>query len=246
VDVAKEWAKPFYKSKAWQDCREAYFVSRHGLCELCNKPGEEVHHKIFLTPENINDPNISLNWDNLQVLCKTCHNAVHEKAYEMHRQKQHRNRSVANNLCFDEDGNIIEKKNVFIIWGPPASGKTTYVKEHKGKYDIVVDLDSIMAALCMTEGKDRTEDALPFALEVRELLFSLIAQRKYYFETAWIIAGLPEKKRREELAKRLRAELIHIDTPKEVCLARARADDERKDKQTQYRIIEKYFEKLEL
>jgi len=22
----KEWAKPFYKSKAWRDCREAYFI----------------------------------------------------------------------------------------------------------------------------------------------------------------------------------------------------------------------------
>ncbi|WP_265445078.1 hypothetical protein [Acetivibrio straminisolvens] len=31
----KEWAKPFYKSKAWQDCREAFFIFRHGLCERC-------------------------------------------------------------------------------------------------------------------------------------------------------------------------------------------------------------------
>jgi 5-methylcytosine-specific restriction endonuclease McrA len=40
-------------------------------------PGDEVHHKIRLTPENLADPQISLNWDNLELLCKQCHMEEH-------------------------------------------------------------------------------------------------------------------------------------------------------------------------
>ena len=31
----QKWAESFYKSKAWRECRDAYFVFRHGLCERC-------------------------------------------------------------------------------------------------------------------------------------------------------------------------------------------------------------------
>ena len=82
VAVAKEWAKSFYKSKAWQDCREGYIQSVHGLCERClekdkHVPGKIVHHKKILTPENINNPDITLSWENLELVCATCHQHEH-------------------------------------------------------------------------------------------------------------------------------------------------------------------------
>lgn len=72
----------FYKTKAWQNCRDSYMKYKGGLCELClakgiYRPAEIVHHKIHLTPDNINDPAITLNWDNLQALCRDCHGEVH-------------------------------------------------------------------------------------------------------------------------------------------------------------------------
>lgn len=42
-------------------------------------PYEEVHHKIRLNLGNINNPEISLNWENLECLCKKCHEAEHEQ-----------------------------------------------------------------------------------------------------------------------------------------------------------------------
>lgn len=244
--MARDYSRPFYNSKKWKDTRDAYFNSQYGICELCGKPGEEVHHKIFLNPQNINDPYITLGWDNLQLLCRSCHNDIHEKAYEMYRQKANKTKATMNGLQFNENGELVESKNVFIVWGAPASGKTTYVKENKGKYDIVIDLDYIMAALSLTEGREGSEDALPFALEVRDLLYSLIEERKYYFEAVWIVAGLPKKEERETLARRLKAELIHIDTSKEECIKRARQDEQRRYKEQQFKIIKKYFERLEL
>lgn len=75
--MAKEWAKAFYNSKEWDECRKAYIKLCHGLCERCNDVGYIVHHKEYLTPENINDPYITLSFDNLEYLCKKCHDKEH-------------------------------------------------------------------------------------------------------------------------------------------------------------------------
>ena len=74
----------FYVSAPWRKCRQAFIVSKGGLCEECLKagqisPGIEVHHVIKLTPANVNDPAVALNWDNLRLLCEEHHHAVHSK-----------------------------------------------------------------------------------------------------------------------------------------------------------------------
>ena len=78
----KQFAEKFYKSQAWKDTRDAYSKSVGCLCEKCKKkglivPGEIVHHKVHLTPQNINDPNVTLNWKNLELLCRECHAIEH-------------------------------------------------------------------------------------------------------------------------------------------------------------------------
>ena len=74
----------FYSSKAWQNCRNAYAKSVQGLCERCLRnglltPGVIVHHKIPLDAESVNNPDISLNWNNLELLCRNCHAEAHAK-----------------------------------------------------------------------------------------------------------------------------------------------------------------------
>lgn len=78
----KDYAKRFYKSKQWQECRAAYAKSVGGLCEIClrngtYKPGEIVHHINHITPDNITDPAVLLSWDNLQLVCRDCHGQLH-------------------------------------------------------------------------------------------------------------------------------------------------------------------------
>ena len=78
----REFAKGFYKSQAWKRCREAYAKSRRGLCERCLergifRPGIIVHHKIFVEPETITDPNVLLDWNNLELVCRECHAELH-------------------------------------------------------------------------------------------------------------------------------------------------------------------------
>lgn len=82
VDDMKEYAKGFYKSQAWKRCREAYARSRRGLCEVCldrgmYRAGVIVHHREHISPENISDPAVLLDWNNLQLVCRDCHAELH-------------------------------------------------------------------------------------------------------------------------------------------------------------------------
>ncbi|MFZ5352753.1 MAG: HNH endonuclease [Bacillota bacterium] len=100
--MAKDFAKAFYNSTAWQQCRDGYIQLVHGLCESClrkgdYKPGKIVHHKITLTPENINNPEISLNWEHLEYDCQDCHNQEHHGNSEV----------TGEGLMFDANGDLI-------------------------------------------------------------------------------------------------------------------------------------------
>lgn len=100
--MARAFAKQFYSSKAWQDCRNAYAQRAHYLCENClrrgiYRPGEIVHHIIELTPMNITDPAIALSSKNLELLCRECH------------AEQHSERKKAERYVFDANGGIILK-----------------------------------------------------------------------------------------------------------------------------------------
>lgn len=95
----REFAKKFYLSAAWKKTRAYIFNRDMGLCVRCGKPGEIVHHKIYLTPQNIDDVNISLSEDNLELLCRECHAIEHEGE-----------QPTASGLVFDKDGNIVEKE----------------------------------------------------------------------------------------------------------------------------------------
>lgn len=110
--MAQDFAKPFYRSKEWQQCRAAYIQSVHGLCERClakgiTKPGKILHHKVTLTPSNINDPAITLNWDLLEYQCQDCHNQEHNGSGD--------NEVVRKGLMFNENGELVPADN------PPGS-----------------------------------------------------------------------------------------------------------------------------
>lgn len=98
--MAKEFAKRFYNSKEWYKCKSSYIKSVHGLCERCDKPGYIVHHKKTLTPNNINDSNVTLNHDNLEYLCLDCHNAEHD----FNRDKK---RATKKEYKFNDKGELI-------------------------------------------------------------------------------------------------------------------------------------------
>ena len=108
--LAREFAEAFYKSDAWRQCRNNYAKSVGWLCEDClslgvYNPGKIVHHIIHLTPENISNPSITLDWNNLRLVCRDCHAREHKTA-------------ITKRYYFDEHGNVC----------PPYQGKTEGTK----------------------------------------------------------------------------------------------------------------------
>lgn len=79
--MSRKFARSFYRSKEWLSVREYVLRRDGGMCQFegCNKPAEEVHHRTHLTPENILDPDVTLDPDNLVSLCREHHFAVHKQ-----------------------------------------------------------------------------------------------------------------------------------------------------------------------
>lgn len=105
----------FYHSKAWNDVRKTVWIKQHLLCNRCHKPvyvdgiseylpkGKRrtgiVHHKIYLDNINVYDPHITLDINNLEGVCKECHELEH-----------HQDQVTRNDYVFDDDGNLVLKQ----------------------------------------------------------------------------------------------------------------------------------------
>jgi len=94
----------FYSSVAWKNCRKSYKKSVGGLCERCLSrgiytPGEIVHHKEHVTPDNVDDPNVTLSFENLELVCRGCHAEGHAEMYG----------HDARRYVVDESGNVVAR-----------------------------------------------------------------------------------------------------------------------------------------
>lgn len=100
--MAKDFAQSFYSSTAWKKTRDSYKRQQHYLCERCLAqglitPGDIVHHRIRITPATIDDPEVTLNFDNLELLCRKHHEEEHSRE---------RNKTVDRRYTIDEDGHV--------------------------------------------------------------------------------------------------------------------------------------------
>lgn len=90
-----------YHTQAWRKLRQAYYDCQYGLCEWCGEPGKIVDHIEEITEDNKNNPEITFGWNNLQLLCLSCHN---RKTFQKHS-------SLREGFGFDSEGNLIVRKS---------------------------------------------------------------------------------------------------------------------------------------
>jgi len=86
--MAREFAKNFYNSNNWKKVRKSFIKLRMGMdggmCQECHeRPGEIVHHRVWLTPDNIDDANVTLSYSNLEYVCHACHDKIHGNLSEI-------------------------------------------------------------------------------------------------------------------------------------------------------------------
>lgn len=217
----------FYRSDNWVNLLKVIRNERinsegFNVCEYCGEPITKAydcigHHKIELNDTNYLDANISLNPDNISLVHHRCHNKIHDKlGYKGGRQ-------------------------VFVIFGSPLSGKSTYVLESMTRGDLVVDIDSIWQMVSMCDRYDKPNRLKSVVFSVRDNLLESVRYRRGKWLNAYVIGGYPYQAERERLADQLGARLIHIDTPKEECLRRLELCNDNRDKTEWTKYIEDYF-----
>ena len=200
----------FYASKRWRDLRNVLVVERRGVCDRCGKDFSDdtskliAHHKEHLTDETLKDPSIAVDPQNIEIVCQKCHAHYHAER------------------------GATKKKQVFIVYGSPFSGKSTYVRQNMETGDLVIDLDTIYCAIGWQPLYQHPESLQKTAFGIRDYLHDQVRMRAGGWSTAWVVAGLPRRDERERLAARLGASLIMVEASQEECIKRCRmAEDGR-------------------
>lgn len=215
----------FYRSKDWESLIQiirAERTSDDGLvyCEHCGKPIVRkydciAHHIDELTEDNYMIADVSLNPDNIMLIHHKCHNKIHNKLGH-------------------------SERNVYLVYGSPFSGKTTWVNDVRSDGDMIVDVDSIWECVSGERySKDKRLNAVVF--NVRDSLINMIKMRTGYWRNAYIIGGYPLSNERERMCRMLGAREIFIDTSCEECMARLERCDDSRDKEQWAGYISEWF-----
>lgn len=203
----------------WQKLRGAY-LRANPLCVDCAQHGRttaanEVDH---ILPKRLGGTD---EWENLQPLCKSCHS-----------RKTARESTTS-------------AVDITIIAGPPASGKTTYVREHMRPGDLVVDVDALYTALSGLPWYDKPAALLPFVIEARDAVLNRLL-RQSDVRSAWVITGeASPPKLRGIQARYHAARILVLDVSETECMRRIANDERRADKIELWRpLVRQWFDEF--
>lgn len=191
----------FYTSTEWRTFRRTFIserLARDGeiIDEYTGKPILQdydivLHHKEHLTESNVFDYNVSLNPENIMIVSHISHNRIHEK--------------FTNPF-----------KRVYIIFGSPSSGKSTYVDSIAEENDLIVDIDRIYSAI----SNNRSMKVYPIVMKMWNELIDTVSTRSGQWKNAYVVVA--NCRNVERLYRQIGGELIFVDTDKEECLERAK------------------------
>lgn len=197
--MAQNFAKQLYASTAWRDLAAICKARVAGKCERCGRVITDpklliAHHTIELTAANIIDPHIALNPDLIEIVCLDCHNREHRR--------------------------FGGKQQVYIVWGSPLAGKSEYVRQEMRPGDLLIDIDALWKAVSGQDIYIKPNNLRFNIFALRDALYDQIYTRYGQWYDCYIIGGFANALERNDLAQRLGAETIYIESSKEECLAR--------------------------
>ena len=132
---------------------------------------------------------------------------------------------------------------ITVVYGPPASGKSTYVAENKSDNAFIYDFDKLMQVSSGLDPYERNENLL-YAMVAFRTTFINLLNGDTPIDDAWLITSFPK----EDLTKQLEGLNVtyHLmNTSKETCKKRIDSDEERKDKALWKQLIDDWFEQYE-
>ena len=129
-----------------------------------------------------------------------------------------------------------------IVWGAPASGKTTYINDNRGENSIIYDFDKLMRDLSGLPIYEKNTDIIDYVVAVRSLLVEKLESDdkidEAWFSATWVDDGFRNK------FEALDPEYILIDISKDECLEQLENDSERDSTAEETKlIIDKWYDK---
>ena len=204
----------FYSSKAWIKFITGLKLERVNadgdlICEYCGKPIVNKydaigHHKEYLTEDNVNDVTVALNPDNISIVHHACHNKIHDKLGHFRRQ-------------------------IFLVYGAPLSGKSSYVNTVRGIGDLIIDIDLIWQCVTGSEKYNKPPVLNAVVFGIRDYLIESVRIRRGKWDNAYIIGGYPLISERERICKTLGAREVFIECSKDECMRRLSENSDGRD-----------------
>ena len=198
----------FYQSKEWRALLATLKMERVNeqgeiICAHCGEPITRKydcigHHKVALNERSVNDAAVALNPDNVVLVHHVCHNRIHNKLGHIARQ-------------------------VYLVWGSPLSGKSTYANEVAVWGDLIVDVDSIWQCISGRERYEKPARLKPVVFGIRDTLLDMVRHRCGSWRNAYVVGGYPLVNERERLMRSLGAREVYVESSQAECLARLKA-----------------------
>jgi hypothetical protein len=144
------------------------YVCQIRLPKVCTHKATQVDHIVA-----IEQGGAPYDDRNLRAACQPCNVTLRNRAHNAEGWRRARTR-------------------ITLVHGPPGAGKSTYVAEHKGPGDLVVDYDLIAQALGsdVTHGHD---DDLHAAVQAsRNALLTKLRRGEVAADRAWIVSANPK------------------------------------------------------
>jgi len=193
----------------WRAYREGYLL-RNPLCVACAEQDALTGASVVdhITPHK---GDRRLFWDpaNHQPLCKPCHD----------RKTWAEASGADTEQVYWPEGLKPSRPPLTIVSGPPAAGKSTYVRTHASPGHVVIDVDEIAFSLCGRSAKRAdiwSSAVMREALRERNRRLRALAQSEA--AAAWFIVTAARAEHRDWWAKRLEPlRRVVCYAPRSVC-----------------------------
>jgi predicted kinase len=137
---------------------------------------------------------------------------------------------------------------VYMVCGPPASGKTRYIESHRKHDDIVIDLDVIIAEFTRQPIYTRVDqDIVREGIRIRNKRLESLQNVIDKGQSIWYIVGAPDPRDRAIWKELLTPKMVYIIlTPAVECFERIDKDNRRMlVSDDQKRAVTRWFEKYQ-
>lgn len=240
----------------WEKESKAY-LALHPHCVTCGKPATLVDHK---TPHH-GDQHLFWSRSNWQPMCASCHGRKtvrHDGGFGREVNPDWMPRSAC-----DENGRPLDRGHwwnndtselflprdlrrslpeLTIISGPPASGKSHWVRQNADPDDVVIDVDQIRREITGRQDRTFSRVITDRALEERNRRLRALAADHQHKRAFFIVTAAKGEVRRDWAARLGAARSILVLTPPHICLRRVTEDPGRMAIQAgQVGAIERWF-----